>query len=58
VADDGTLLADFGTVFFLKIEIAIRAVKIHSRPEHMRINDKNLLASWTRYFDSLTHVSS
>jgi hypothetical protein len=30
-------------------------MKVHPRPEHMRIDDKHLFACWTCYFDCLTH---
>jgi len=55
VADDRGLFADFRTVFFGKVFIAIRTVEIHSRAEHMRIHDKNFLTSWTSDFNGLTH---
>jgi hypothetical protein len=54
----GILLADFGTVFFGKVEIAERTMKIHPRSQHMGIDNKDFFASWTRHFDSLTHGSS
>ena len=49
------LLADFRTIFFRKVEIAIRAMEIHPRPKHVRIDDENLRALWTCNFDRLTH---
>jgi hypothetical protein len=55
VAFDRGLFADFWTVFFGKIFIAIRTVKIHSRTEHMRVYDKYFLTSWTSDFNGLTH---
>jgi len=30
-------------------------MKIHSGTQHMRIDDKNFLARWTRNFDRLAH---
>ena len=30
-------------------------MKIHSRPQHMRVYDKNFLTSWTSDFNGLTH---
>src|ERR1044072_3286889 len=51
------LLADFRTVLFGKIKIAERAMKIHSRPQHMRIDDENFLALRTGNFYRLTHDS-
>jgi hypothetical protein len=49
------LLADLGTVLFRKIEVAVGAMKVHARPEHMGIDDKYFLTSWTCHFDGLTH---
>jgi hypothetical protein len=51
------LLADFRTVFFGKIKIAERTMKIHSRTEHVRIDDENFLALRTGNFYRLTHDS-
>jgi hypothetical protein len=58
VANDRELFADFGTIFFGEIFIAVWTVEIHSRPEHMRVHDKNFLTSWTRHFNGLTHGTS
>jgi hypothetical protein len=49
------LFADLRTVFFGKVLIAERAMKIHPRPQHMRIDDEYLLAIWTSDFYGLTH---
>jgi hypothetical protein len=57
-AQSGKLLADFGTVLFRKVEIAKRAMKVHPRSQHVRIDDENLFAVWTSHFDGLTHDSS
>jgi hypothetical protein len=55
VANDRGLFADFRTIFFGEIFIAEGAMKIHSRPQHMRVYDKNFLTSWTSDFNGLTH---
>jgi hypothetical protein len=52
------LLADFGTVFFRKILVAERAMKVHSRTEHMRIDNEYFFARWTSDFYCLAHDSS
>ena len=49
------LFADFRTVFFGEILVAIRAMKVHPRAEHMRIDDENFLTIWTSDFNGLTH---
>ncbi|MGZ8490438.1 MAG: hypothetical protein ACXWW4_18045 [Candidatus Binatia bacterium] len=49
------LFADFGTVFFGEIFVAEGAMEIHSRPQHMRVDDKNFLTIWTSDFNGLTH---
>jgi hypothetical protein len=49
------LLANLWTVLLREIKIAERAMEIHSRPEHVGIDDKDLLALRTTYFYSLTH---
>lgn len=51
------LLADFRTVFFGKIQIAERTMKIHPRPEHVGIDDENFLTLWTGNLYRLTHDS-
>jgi hypothetical protein len=51
------LLADFRTVFFGKIQIAERTMKIHPRPEHVGIDDKNFLTLRTGNLYRLTHDS-
>lgn len=48
-------LRDFRTIRFREIEITEWAVEIHARSQHMRINNKNLLAFWTRNFYGLPH---
>ena len=30
-------------------------MEIHSRPQHMRVDDKNFLTIWTSDFNGLTH---
>jgi hypothetical protein len=55
VANDRGLFADFWTIFFREIFVAKGAMKIHSRPQHMRVHDKYFLTSWTRDFNRLTH---
>ena len=45
VAQKLNLFADFGAVFFGEILVAERTMKIHSRTEHMRVDDKNFLTS-------------
>jgi hypothetical protein len=55
VANDRGLFADFWTIFFGKIFVAEGAMKIHSRPQHMRVHDKNFLTSRTSDFNGLTH---
>jgi hypothetical protein len=57
IAGRDELLADFRTVLFGKIKIAERTVKIHSRSEHMRIDDENFLTFWTGNLYRLTHDS-
>jgi hypothetical protein len=57
-ADSPKLFADFRTVFFRKIEIAEWTMRVHSRPEHVRIDHENLFAAWTSYLYSLAHRSS
>jgi hypothetical protein len=52
-----SLLADFWTVFFRKIETTKRAMKVHPGTQHVGINDKDLLASGTCHFDRLAHCS-
>ena len=49
------LLSNLRTVFFRKIKIAERTMKIHSGTQHMRIDDKNFLARWTCNFNGLAH---
>jgi hypothetical protein len=49
------LLADLGTVLFRKIEVAVGAMKVHPRPEHVRVDDKDFFTRWTCHFDGLTH---
>ena len=49
------LFADFRAVFFGEIFIAIGAMKIHSRAEHMRVDDEYFLTIWTSDFNGLTH---
>jgi hypothetical protein len=58
VAGVRKLFADLRAVLLGKIEIAERTVKVHARPEHMRIDHENLLAAWTSYFYGLAHRSS
>jgi len=55
VANDRGLFADFWTVFFRKVFVAVRTVEVHSRPEHMRVYDENFLTNWTSDFNGLTH---
>jgi hypothetical protein len=52
------LFADFRAVLLRKVQIAERTMKVHPRPEHMRIDHENLLAAWTSYLYSLAHRSS
>jgi len=55
VANDRGLFADFWTIFFGKIFIAEGAMEIHSRPQHVRVDDKDFLTTWTSDFNRLTH---
>jgi hypothetical protein len=49
------LLADFRTVFFGEIFVAEGTMKIHPRPQHMRVDDKDFFTIWTSDFYGLTH---
>jgi hypothetical protein len=52
------LLADLRAVLLWKVKIAERTMKVHAGAEHVRIDDKNLFATWTSDLYSLTHRSS
>jgi hypothetical protein len=49
------LLPNLRTIFFLKVKVAEWAMKIHTRPQHVGIDDKYFFACWTCNFYRLTH---
>ena len=51
-------LTNFWAIVLGKIEIAIRAMKIHAGPEHVSIDHKDFVARRACNLDRLTHFSS
>src|SRR5262245_58645340 len=49
------LLTDLRTIFFREVEIAEWTMKIHTRSQHVWIDNENFPARWTGDFNGLTH---